>query len=57
MKQLNKVAQDAELAFWQVVANSYPTATEGHLDPLMSAYLSDIMEKAISQWVNSNVPK
>jgi len=52
-----RVVNEAELAFWAKVAEQYPTATTGDLDPLMVSYLSDIMDKAVRQWIEYNVPK
>lgn len=54
-KKLKRVAQQAEDAFWAVVAENYE-AKSGDLPPDMAIRLSSTMLKSIEVWVDFNVP-
>lgn len=43
------------MAFWRVVAERFPRATSGDLDPGMSSELTRVMTLAVAEWINSNV--
>jgi hypothetical protein len=52
----DEVLENAELAFWDSVAKSYPTATTGDLGPDVVVPLKEQMHYAIRAWVYYNVP-
>jgi hypothetical protein len=48
------VAEQAELAFWEVVAKSYPEIKTGNLSPLDAMNFSGYCENIIDTWVKEN---
>lgn len=54
-KRMKKAIQEAEQAFWLSVAQSYPEAKSGDLDPGMFI-LENKMKEAVEAWVDVNIP-
>lgn len=52
--RIKKIAQDAELAFWDVVAEALPEIKTGDFPPLESNNMSQQMTKWIELWVSEN---
>lgn len=52
--RIKAAAEAAELAFWQVVAASFPEITTGDADPGMAFHTSQVMEQAITSWIDGN---
>ena len=52
--RLTNVMEAAELAFWKVVADSYPEATSGDLSPHASLKFAEATETAIVDWLEAN---
>jgi hypothetical protein len=48
--------ENAEEAFWAVVAGSFPEAETGDLDPLEVMRLEEHLTRAVREWVEANVP-
>lgn len=51
-----EVAEDAGLAFWRLVADTFPTATSGDVAPEVSIRFSDASEEAVASWITWSVP-
>jgi hypothetical protein len=52
---LAALVQEAEAAFWEVIAMRFPEATTGDLCPMTSARLSIAQEAAVKEWIACNV--
>lgn len=46
----------AELAFWEVVASSFPEATSGDLSPFTTGVFERTIKIAVEEWINTNIP-
>ncbi len=46
----------AEEAFWQVIADGFPTATHGDLSIDRTIAFSLIATEAVEEWIDNNVP-
>jgi len=53
---LDTIAEDAILAFWDVVGKHFPDATTGDLSIERTIALTITAEAAIREWVQNNVP-
>lgn len=53
----DELIENAELAFWDVIAKGVPEARSGDLDPGVSFELSRIIKKAVFWWIRFNVPR
>lgn len=51
---IDKILEDAQLAFWAEVAKSIPQAKSGDLSPGTTVYLKHAMREAIVEWVRYN---
>ena len=49
------VADNAEQAFWAAVAESFPEAKSGDLDPMTAVRFSKAAKDAVREWVAWNV--
>ncbi len=49
-----RVARDAEQAFWQFVASSYPEIHTGDLDPITTVHFRDACKAVVLAWFNAN---
>ena len=55
-RKLNKVFEEAEIAFWGSVAESLPEIKTGDFSPSDSAKLEKAMKEAIQSWYEGNLP-
>jgi hypothetical protein len=53
-KRIKNVAEQAELAFWEVVAKSYPEIKTSNMSPLDVMNFSAYCENIIGTWVKEN---
>jgi hypothetical protein len=53
--RVKSALQSAEDAFWAAVAQEFPEATSGDLDPGMAVSLKQTMERAIRAWLDYNI--
>lgn len=53
---IHEIAKQAQDAFWEKVAELYPTATSGDLDPVADARFDQASRDAVTAWVTHNVP-
>lgn len=53
-KRLSEVIEDAQMAFWAVVADKYPEITTGDFSPQDSIELDDALTKAVISWLDGN---
>ncbi|ASJ88503.1 hypothetical protein [Pseudomonas aeruginosa] len=51
----SEAVSEALDAFWTVIAQKFPEATTGDLDPGTVFLLEDSAEKAVNTWVKFNV--
>lgn len=56
MDRLDKALECAKGRFWDEIVEHYPEAESGDLCPLMCHQLDVILETAVKQWVENNVP-
>lgn len=54
LKRVERVAEDAELAMWDVVAKRFPQCKSGDFDPLASHQLSQVIKGSTKLWVQTN---
>jgi hypothetical protein len=54
--ELKNLLCEAEVAFWQVIANRFPEAKTGDLSPSATVRLSQAQEEAVTEWIANNVP-
>jgi len=52
----NSVYDDAQYAFWDVVAKHYPNAVSGDVDPLIQVLFDATIKEVIDHWIDNNVP-
>jgi len=55
-KRLDKVFEDAEMAFWEAVAKALPEIKTGDFSPSDSIKLEKAMKDAIQSWYEGNLP-
>lgn len=55
-RKLDKVFEEAEIAFWGSVAESLPEIKTGDFSPSDSAKLEKAMKEAIQSWYEGNQP-
>jgi polyhydroxyalkanoate synthesis regulator phasin len=55
-RKLEEVFGEAEMAFWDAVASSFPEIKSGDLSPSDSAKLEKAMKEAIQSWYVGNQP-
>jgi hypothetical protein len=55
-KKLDDVVMNADLAFWDVVAESYPEVQSGDFPPDATFEIHDAMKTAINRWLDWNHP-
>ena len=55
-RKLDKVFEEAELAFWDAVASALPEIKTGDFSPMDSARLEKAMKEAIQSWYEGNQP-
>lgn len=53
--RIKETAVQAELAFWERVADMWPEARSGDYPPDMSVVTSEVMEKSVRVWLAVNV--
>lgn len=53
---IKDIAEEAELAFWAVVAKRFPSATSGDFPPEADMAFTQAARKAVVTWVRWNVP-
>lgn len=53
-KRLCGVIEDAQMAFWAVVADKYPEITTGDFSPEDTIELDDALTKAVISWLDGN---
>lgn len=53
-QRLRDVIEDAQMAFWAVVAAKYPEITSGDFSPQDAVELDNALTKAVTSWLDSN---
>lgn len=53
-KRLDRALEAAYMVFWSKVADLYPEATSGDLDPMSAAVLESTMRDAVEKWLRYN---
>ena len=53
---INNIVNEASMDFWARVSEMVPDATTSDLDPGIAHKLEKEMAKAISSWIDYNVP-
>lgn len=53
-KDIQNIADEAEMAFWGTVSDMVPEADTGDLDPATSQKLQSMMQMAIKKWIELN---
>jgi len=56
-KRFNDAIENADIAFWAVIADSYPEIKSGDLGPDVVIPFTRMMEKAVAEWLKANVPE
>ena len=56
-EKIKAVAEEASLAFWDVVANSFPEIKTGDMEPLVVAQWTLRTQIVIQEWINNNWPE
>jgi hypothetical protein len=54
-ERIANAVRDGEDAFWAVIAEQFPEAEGGDLAPDASIQLTIAMEKAVREWIDTNV--
>ncbi len=54
-ERIADAVQDAEDAFWAVIAEQFPEADSGDLSPDAAFALTAAMEKAVRAWIDANI--
>ena len=52
----SQITEDALDAFWQAVADRFPTAESGDLSPWQTIKLDCAAQDAVREWIDNNVP-
>jgi hypothetical protein len=55
-RELHNLVEDANQAFWQVIAERFPQARNGDLSPWATIKLHLAQEEAVKEWITNNVP-
>jgi hypothetical protein len=55
-RELHKLVEDADHAFWHVIAERFPQARSGDLSPWATIKLHLAQEEAVKEWIANNVP-
>jgi hypothetical protein len=53
-ERLEAAVNEAELAFWDVIAKAYPEIKTGDLDPGAAHRLTTAMTAAVEAWLDAN---
>ena len=53
-EKIESVAEEAQLAFWAVVADNFPECKSGDLDPMFSSLFSISCTDVVEEWVKTN---
>lgn len=53
-ERLHDAIEDAEMAFWTVIAKKYPEIKSGDLSPETAISLEDSLKKVVTIWLNNN---
>ena len=56
-EKIKAVAEEASLAFWDVVSNSFPEIKTGDMEPLVVAQWTLRTQIVIQEWINNNWPE
>ncbi len=56
LKRIEHAAEEAELKFWEMVADIFPTAVAGDMDPVSAHKFSETCKEMVTAWVRYNVP-
>ena len=56
-ERIKDAIEDAELAFWAVIADRFPEATSGDLSVERTIGLDQMMHSAVNEWVDNNFPE
>jgi len=56
MSKIDEVVEDAQHAFWAVVARQYPQCTSGDITPKDTMLLLHAMTEVVERWVEYNTP-
>jgi hypothetical protein len=54
-ERIQDAVEEGEEAFWAAVAQVFPEAESGDLDPGTTVQLKQTMERAVRAWVDFNV--
>ena len=54
--RLDKIVQDAEYAFWAVVAENYDEIRTGDCDPFEAIRFTESLKRQIISWYVNNLP-
>jgi hypothetical protein len=54
--ELRDIAQEAEIAFWEVLVKRFPQAKTGDLSIDRTIRLAITAQNAIEEWIENNVP-
>lgn len=55
--RIREALMEADLAFWDVIAEKFPEVKTGDLDPMTTMGLSAEQEKAVHEWLTLNGTK
>jgi hypothetical protein len=53
-RELQDLVEDANQAFWQVIAERFPQARSGDRSPLATMKLHLAQEEAVKEWIANN---
>lgn len=56
-RRIVEASNEAQAAFWKVVAKNFPEATTGDFDPLSYNRFAVTCDNAVTHWVDCNFPK
>jgi len=51
-----KAVEAALLAFWAEIANAYPEADSGDIDPVSDHRFTEAADRIVEEWIGWNVP-
>jgi hypothetical protein len=54
-ERIETATESALFEFWRVIAESFPEADSGDIDPLSNFQFNQEAEKIVSEWFNWNV--
>ncbi len=55
MQRKNKAIENAQAAFWKVIAVEYPEAKTGDIDPIISHDFDMACNVTVGEWIKDNV--